>query len=72
MGLQIQTGFAYRLTALTALTMPPEPRLGRTFPDRERSKVTGPRLEAMIRERSENNSRTKRRNRAARFRVVSA
>jgi hypothetical protein len=72
MGLQIQTGFAYRLTALTALTMPPEPRLGRIFPNRVRSKVTGPRLEAMIRERSENNSRTKRRSRAARLRVVNA
>jgi len=36
MGLQIHSGFAYRLMALTALTTPPVPRLRRTFPDFER------------------------------------
>ena len=51
MGLQTHTGFAYRLMALTALTTPPVPRLPRTLPDLERSKVKGPRLEAMTKDR---------------------
>ncbi len=71
MGLQIHTGFAYRLIALTALTTPPVPRLRRRLPDAERSNVTGPRLEAMTSDRSANNSLTNLRRRARRCLTVS-
>jgi hypothetical protein len=58
--------------ALTALTTPPVPRLRRIFPDVVRSKLRGPRLEAMTKDRWRNKSRTSFRKTAFRCLMVSA
>jgi hypothetical protein len=56
--------------ALTALTTPPVPRRRRTLPERDRSNVTGPLLDANTRVRPANSSRTSRRRRFLRCLMV--